>query len=347
MKYKHASRAIAGLAVLFLLFLFVSLEVHAKIVFAAKRKHQGDTLYHIYVMEDDGSNVQRITSSLHYDVNPCWFPDGKQIVFERDHSKGAGLLRLANAEFLIIDATSTNARRFMINHNTDRYPVVSPDGKQIAFNSNRSGHHDIYTVNLEAGQVKRLTDNHREFGGGFSHQLDWSPDGKQIAYQHVEGVDEDIWIMDADGKRKEQFSPPPAGPSVLRSAPAWSPSGGYIMYRQFELTPDFKNPVASQIIIQNVFSGRQDIHDLPKVTLIGGVCWMGNDHTVLLSMRDDGAAPNSVYNIYRYDLNSRKRTNLTQLPEGHAYDPHWIAGSLAVIPVGKLTIRWAELKQTN
>ena len=43
------------------IFLLCALNVHAKIVFSAKQKHLGGTLYHIYAMEDDGSNIRRIT----------------------------------------------------------------------------------------------------------------------------------------------------------------------------------------------------------------------------------------------------------------------------------------------
>ncbi len=46
----------------FAIFLFCALNIDAKIVFQAKIKHTGDTLSHIYAMEDDGSNLRRITS---------------------------------------------------------------------------------------------------------------------------------------------------------------------------------------------------------------------------------------------------------------------------------------------
>jgi TolB protein len=49
----------------------------AKIVFESKR----DGNYEIYVMDDDGSNIQRLTNNLLGDYSPRWSPDGKQIVF--------------------------------------------------------------------------------------------------------------------------------------------------------------------------------------------------------------------------------------------------------------------------
>ena len=72
-------------AILVLLECFTTVS-HAKIVFASKRSE--DKFYHIYVMEDNGSNVQRVTSPDFYDVYPNWFPDGKRILFERDLERG-------------------------------------------------------------------------------------------------------------------------------------------------------------------------------------------------------------------------------------------------------------------
>ena len=76
---------------------------------------------------------------------------------------------------------------------------------------------------------------------------------------------------------------------------------------------------------------------------------MGDDQTVLLSIRMNWATPNSSHRIYRYDLVSRQLTHLTNQP-GSEYDPHWIGGSLqilAVVPAGKLTTLWGQLKQTD
>ena len=72
---------------------------------------------------------------------------------------------------------------------------------------------------------------------------------------------------------------------------------------------------------------------------------MGNDQTVLLPIKKDFKAPTANYEIYRYDLVSRELTNLTNQP-GKDSGPHWISGTLAVFPAGKLTTLWGKLKQT-
>ncbi len=100
--------------------------------------------------------------------------------------------------------------------------------------------------------------------------------------------------------------------------------------------------IANQIVIHNIFTDRRTLHKLPKEAIIDGTAWMGDDRSVLFSYSEQDDAPR---NIYRYDLNSRKMTQLTDFPLGHAYFPHWVEGSLAVSQQDKLTTCWGSLKQ--
>ncbi len=152
---KYIDKGSLSVCLLLPILLLFGLSIsHAKIVFDSKRN--GDTYYHIYVMEDNGSNVRRITSPDFYDIHPRWFPDGKRILFERNWAQGKGK---RDNEFYIIDVNGRNEHRFMENHPTDYYPALSPDGKQIAFTSERAGKSDLYTYHLESGQLKQLTDH--------------------------------------------------------------------------------------------------------------------------------------------------------------------------------------------
>ena len=315
--------------------LLCALNVHAKIVFTAKMKHAGDMRYHIYAMDDDGSNLRRITSPHRYDHFSRWFPDGKRIVFERDWGEGRwNTGETVHRELFIIDETGRNEHSFMVDkHRTDTSPTPSPDGRYIAFDSLRTGELDIYLYDLARDKLTALTNNKIE--GGWTQVPSWSPDGSRIVYHNGEA----IWVMNADGRRKEQIVPAPAF-WTPRAYVCWSPSGKYIIYYEVHL-----EPLTRLLIVHEVSTEDRDVHHLPvpegKYGTVAGLAWMGDDNTVLLSYQEAEGARN----IYRYDLNSRKMTKLTDFPQGHAYFPHWVEGTLSLSPLEKVTTRWGYLKQ--
>jgi len=63
-------------------------------------------------------------------------------------------------------------------HSREVNPVVSPDGKYVAFASDQDGDFEIYTANVFSGEAERVTKNRV-----VDRNPAWSPDGKWISYQ--------------------------------------------------------------------------------------------------------------------------------------------------------------------
>ena len=57
----------------------------------------------------------------------------------------------------VADANGANPRRITAHVSRDFMPRFSPDGKTIAFTSNRTGNNDVYVVPLSGGEPKQLT----------------------------------------------------------------------------------------------------------------------------------------------------------------------------------------------
>ncbi len=74
----------------------------------------------------------------------------------------------------------------------DRHPRWSPDGKQILFESNRSGTYQIWVIDVGGGEARRLTDIATE-----ANTAIWSPDGRQIAFVSA------VWPEYSDKPYKE------------------------------------------------------------------------------------------------------------------------------------------------
>ena len=64
----------------------------------------------------------------------------------------------------------------------DIYPRFSPDGKWIAFSSNRAGNYDVFVIPVEGGKPKQLT-----FHSADDTALGWTPDGRNILFQSTRG----------------------------------------------------------------------------------------------------------------------------------------------------------------
>jgi serine/threonine protein kinase len=125
-----------------------------------------------------------------------------------------------NDNIAIIGRDGKNRRLLIEDHNIDRRPRFSPDGKQVAFCSNRSGKYDIWLVNIDGTGKRRLTDTNQ-------HAIVnvWSPDGKRIA---VANLNRGTFLIDVpEGEPvKELTALPDLETSLGIPAPvSWSPDG--------------------------------------------------------------------------------------------------------------------------
>jgi len=136
------------------------------------------------------------------------------------------------------------AVRLTTNFAVDEQPAVSPNGKEIAFQSTRSTEafpnperdRELYVMDAkdddgdgEGDNLRRLTDN-----AAADTNVAWSPDGKKLAFL---SKSVDIYVMDADGSVAEDGSelPPeivlPRPPGTVQLAhPVFSPDGEWIVF---------------------------------------------------------------------------------------------------------------------
>lgn len=96
---------------------------------------------------------------------------------------------------------------------------LSPDGGEVAFAWDRSGHLEIYTAPLLGDRIIQLTGAARRSTGPR-----WSPDGRWIVFVRDGG---ELWLVDRDGARERRLTPEEA---ATHSDPDWSPDGARIAY---------------------------------------------------------------------------------------------------------------------
>lgn len=112
----------------------------------------------IYVMRADGSDVTNLSRSPDsHDSNPDWSPDGNTIAFVSNRDRDPHLDDAINHIYLM-HADGSEQTRLTSHNRYDEFPSWSPDGRWVAFMSERDNNFEIYIVEWDSGKHIRLTD---------------------------------------------------------------------------------------------------------------------------------------------------------------------------------------------
>ena len=121
--------------------------------------------------------------------NPRLSPDGKRVAVDRVVS--------SNKDIWLLEVEQGTASRFTFDPTDDRYPVWSPDGSRIVFDSLREGLPSLYQrVSSGTGNEELLLQS----GGS---PRDWSPDGGSIIFTQVAGIVNDLWFLPLAGDPRQ------------------------------------------------------------------------------------------------------------------------------------------------
>jgi Tol biopolymer transport system component len=124
---------------------------------------------------------------------PSWLADNQSIVYAARACSRCGLYVVNIMEKVPVARQLTQAL-------TDIAPEGSPDGKQVAFMSLRSGNWDVYVVNTDGTGLTQLTTNGAQDG-----LPTWSPDGQTIAFASDRDGAWAIWAMNRDGSNQRKL----------------------------------------------------------------------------------------------------------------------------------------------
>ena len=183
----------------------------------------------IFTVDADGENRTRLAQHDMDDVVPSWSPDGSKIAFA---SLPPGVIMFAAYHIFVMNADGTGRRN--LTGNTDLmgnfFPTWSPDGRKIAFDSQRNFIYDIYVITAEGKKLERLTD-----GEGNNSRPVYVRDGKRIAFESDRDGDYNIYLMDTNGGNAVKLTRTPPGTDNIQ--PSWLPGA-------LVVTPNGKLPIS-------------------------------------------------------------------------------------------------------
>ncbi|RMF81244.1 MAG: hypothetical protein D6737_05590 [Chloroflexi bacterium] len=126
-----------------------------------------------------------------------------------------------NSDLYLLDTRRSITYRLTHDPAWDGQPAVSPDGRFIAFTSDRDRNAEVYLLRIADGALRRLTHSPT-----FENSPAWSPDGRYLSYTSTENGNADIFIFDMHDDSIHNLTRR-VGEETLSS---WSPDGTHIVY---------------------------------------------------------------------------------------------------------------------
>jgi Tol biopolymer transport system component len=147
--------------------------------------------------------------------NVEWSPDGQWIAY----SEYAGGESSPQKWSIVISRRDGSQRRLLAPN--AKWAAWSPDGKQLAFESSRTGNAEIFVVDADGSNVVQLTDHPASDGAPA-----WSPDDARIAFSSNRGDNVDVYVMKTNGEALRRLTEDPGSDYN----PAWSPDGKHVVF---------------------------------------------------------------------------------------------------------------------
>jgi tricorn protease len=208
------------------------------------------------------------------------------------------------------DENGQNIQRLTVNKARDAYPRFSPDGKWIAFSSDRNGNLDVFIMPAGGGIAKQLTSHSAD-----DAVLGWTPDGRGVLFSSQRGEDfmGMLYVVSVDGGM-----PWRAGPDMGNQA-SFSPDGKRIAYNpkgQVYWRKYYRGAYATDVWVEDIaakkFTQMTDFDGLDSWPM-----WSNGGDIYFVSDRDG----NGLTNIWRVSDSGGKADKVTQFKTGDVRFP--------------------------
>ena len=155
----------------------------------------------LFIINRDGTGLRRLTHDKYADLHPSWSPDGKTIAFVTDSGGETdfNLLRFGNLRVALLHLDSGNTE-LLRNMETGKNinPVWAPDGRSLAFVSDRTGIANVFLYDLVDDQIYQLTNMFTGVQGitPLSPVLSWAPVADRMSFVYYEDGQYSVYSLE-------------------------------------------------------------------------------------------------------------------------------------------------------
>ena len=229
---------------------------NTQIAFVSVAGVVGDRTYQLQLADADGENPQAMLTSPRPILSPAWAPDGVRIAYVSFENR-------TQSAIYVQDREQGSRVKVISRAGINGAPSWSPDGERLAVTLSFEGNPDIYILQIDSGQLRRVTDsdaidtepvwlddenlvftsdrsggpqlyqvsarggraNRLTFEGNYNTSATVSPDGSTIAFVHGAGSGFQIGMIDRSSGLFQTLTQ-----GTLDESPSFSPNGQMIIY---------------------------------------------------------------------------------------------------------------------
>ena len=162
----------------------------------------------LYIVDADGKNLYRLTDDRYGDLQPQWSPDGKSIAFatDRGDSTSLRLLRFPHWRIAVMDIDSREITVVPGQDGLNINPQWSPDGRSLAYLSDRTGAANLFLFDLDVREHYQLTNVVGAVSAltEYSPAISWARQADRLAFTYYEDGDYTIWTLNNPRALKKQ-----------------------------------------------------------------------------------------------------------------------------------------------
>jgi Tol biopolymer transport system component len=154
----------------------------------------------LYIVKRDGTGFRRLTEDKFADLHPVWSPDGNTIAFATDRGPETDFRKLSvgNWRIALYDLATGSVRVLdRMDRGKNVSPQWSPDGRSIAFVSDRNGVSNVFLYDLDSNDLFQLTDFYTGAQGitPLSPVLSWASGADRLAFVYFEAGKYDVYSI--------------------------------------------------------------------------------------------------------------------------------------------------------